>query len=204
MASTQRTTHCSAQSAWCCDTTADCNDLALRRALKPKLTLLPPFSPLLPEAIAIDKQPVLHTPYCGRCVVSAGIHSIPAEFPASLGEMAQSWWVNHNLTVRATPGDLALSYVDQAVRYIGPIAAIHLVSGSANQKAYLTGIPQNTFELVIAGATFSHEALPRGGSNSLTFEAINELLDDIVEPRIADDDQLEALSRRASSLDPLG
>ncbi|TIP71937.1 MAG: hypothetical protein E5X53_00365 [Mesorhizobium sp.] len=164
--------------------------------------------------------------------MSAGIHSIPAKFPASLGEMAQSWWVNHNLTVRreidgqhlwspktenngarsgfynnirrATPGDLALSYVDQAVRYIGPIAAIHLVSGSANQKAYLTGIPQNTFELVIAGATFSHEALPRGGSNSLTFEAINELLDDIVEPRIADDDQLEALSRRASSLDPLG
>jgi hypothetical protein len=76
--------------------------------------------------------------------------------------------------------------------------------GLRQSESLSDSIPQNTFELVIAGATFSHEALPRGGSNSLTFEAINELLDDIVEPRIADDDQLEAISRRASSLDPLG
>ncbi|WP_292649750.1 hypothetical protein, partial [Mesorhizobium sp.] len=40
----------------------------------------------LAEAVAIDKQPVLHTSYYRRCAVSAGIHSIPAEFPASLGD----------------------------------------------------------------------------------------------------------------------
>jgi putative restriction endonuclease len=82
---------------------------------------------------------------------------------------------------------------------LGPLlprrySPIHLVSGSGNQKA---GIPQNTFELVIARATFSHEALSRGGSNSLTFEVINELLDDIVEGRIADDDPLEGTIKKS-------
>ena len=37
----------------------------------------------------------------------------------------------------------------------------HPVSGSGNQKAYLTGIPRDTFDLVIAGATISHEAVKR-------------------------------------------
>lgn len=200
--------------------------------------------------------------------------------------MAQFWWVNHNQTARqeidgqhlwspktesngarsefynnmrrATPGDLVLSYADQAIGYIGRIAEFaftapkpmefretgaywdqegwllpifwtplspsihpktivgslgpllprryspnHPVSGSGNQKAYLTGIPQDTFELVIAGATFSHESLSRGGSNSLTF-VINKLLDDIVERRIADDDQPEGTIKKCVILGPLG
>jgi putative restriction endonuclease len=48
-----------------------------------------------------------------------------------------------------------------------------------------------------SGATFSHEALSRCGSNSLTFEVINELLDDIVEGRIADDDPLEGTIKKS-------
>jgi hypothetical protein len=63
---------------------------------------------------------------------------------------------------------------------LGPLlprrySPIHAVSGSANQTAYPTGIPNNTFELVAAGATFSHDALSRSGSNSPAFEVINEL-----------------------------
>jgi hypothetical protein len=194
--------------------------------------------------------------------------------------MPKFWWVNHNQTARqeiegqylwspktesngarsefynnmrrATPGDLVLSYADQAVRYVGRVAEfaftapkpaefgetgaywdqegwllpvfwmpvvppvspraligtlgpllptryspINAVTGFGNQKAYLAGIDQAVFETVVAGVAFNHEALARGGANSLTFEVVTELLDDVVERRIADDLQLEATFKKS-------
>jgi putative restriction endonuclease len=188
--------------------------------------------------------------------------------------MPEFWWVNHNQTARqeidgqflwspktesngarsefynnmrrASPGDLVLSYADQAVRYVGRVAEfaftapkpaefggtgghwsdegwllpvfwtrlappihpkaligtlgpllpkryspIHPISGAGNQKAYLAGIPPEVFDTVVAGADFNQEALARGGSNSLTFEVVTELLNDVVERRIAEDVLLE-------------
>ncbi|MER8744526.1 HNH endonuclease [Mesorhizobium sp. M1004] len=43
----------------------------------------------------------------------------------------------------------------------------------------------------VAGTAFDREALRRGGANSLTFEVVNEILEDVVERRIRDDLQLE-------------
>ncbi|PZV39537.1 HNH endonuclease [Mesorhizobium kowhaii] len=188
--------------------------------------------------------------------------------------MAQFWWVNHNQTARqeiegqylwspktekngarsefynnmrrATPGDLVLSFFDQAVRYVGrvtefaftapkptefkntgaywnqegwllpvywtPLAPtvrpkamigelgpllptryspIHPISGSGNQKAYLASVSQDVFYAIVAGAAFNGEALVRGGANSLTFEVVNEILENAVERRIREDIQLE-------------
>jgi putative restriction endonuclease len=65
------------------------------------------------------------------------------------------------------------------------------ITGGGNQKAYLAGIPEPMFDVLIAGTTFSREMLGRGGSNSLNYEVVIELLEDTVQRRIADDMQLE-------------
>jgi hypothetical protein len=107
---------------------------------------------------------------------------------------------------RATAGDLVLSYADQAIRHIGMMPEFAFTASKPmafgetgaywNQVEWLLPIFWTPLSLVIAGATFGHEALSHGGSNSPTFEVINELLDDIV-GRIADDDPLEGTTTRA-------
>jgi putative restriction endonuclease len=181
--------------------------------------------------------------------------------------MPQFWWVNHNQTARqeidgqylwspktesngarsefyknmrrASPGDLVLSYAEQAVRYVGrvtefaftapkpaefgargtnwsqegwllpvfwvplsppvsPRAMIQTLgpllplrhspiqpeSGYGNQKAYLANISEEVFATVVAGGALNRIALDVGGTNSLTYDAVSELLDDAVERRI--------------------
>jgi putative restriction endonuclease len=79
---------------------------------------------------------------------------------------------------------------------LGPLlpkrySPIHPVSGYGNQKAYLAEIPQDVFEVITAAAAFGRQALVRGGANSLTFQVVSEMLDDVVERSIAADLTLE-------------
>lgn len=188
--------------------------------------------------------------------------------------MPQFWWVNHNQTARqeidgqylwspktesngarsvfynnmrrAAPGDLVMSFFDQAIRYVGRVAEfaftapkpaefketgsywnqegwllpvfwtplvppvrpkalidvlgphlpakyspINSSSGSGNQKAYLASVSPEVFQTIVDGAAFDGAALARGGANSLTFEVVNELLENAVERRIKEDLTLE-------------
>lgn len=194
--------------------------------------------------------------------------------------MTQFWWVNHNQTARqeiegqylwspktesngarsvfynnmrqAMPGDLVLSYSNQAVRYVGRVtefaftapkpaefrnrgsywsqegwllpvywtaldppvrpkaligtlgpllptrySPIHPTSGSGNQKAYLANISPDVFQVVVTASSFNLDVLARGGANSLTFDVVQELLEDIVERQIADDLELDDTVRRS-------
>jgi hypothetical protein len=194
--------------------------------------------------------------------------------------MRRFWWVNHNQTARqeidgqylwspkrqsngarsefynnmrrAAPGDLVLSYADQAIRYVGRVTEFALtapkpeefgdtgaywnndgwllpvfwtpltppvrpkalietlapllptkyspispVSGSGNQAAYLAAIPQAVFDVIVASAAFNQDALARGGANSLSYEVVTELLDDLVERRIEADLDLDDTVRRS-------
>ena len=69
---------------------------------------------------------------------------------------------------------------------------INPVTGDGNQKAYLASISEAVFETIVASASFSTWALAQGGANSLTFQVVTELLDDVVEQRIAGDLTLDA------------
>jgi hypothetical protein len=194
--------------------------------------------------------------------------------------MTRYWWVNHNQTARqeiegqylwspktesggarsefynnmrrATPGDLVLSFADQAVRFVGrvadfaftapkpiefgnvggnwsqegwllpvfwtPVASpvrpkaiiaklgpllpskyspIHPVSGNGNQKAYLAEIDRAAFNLVTQATVYDRTTLLRGGGNSLTFEIVNDILEDAVEAQVAKDLALTDTERRA-------
>jgi hypothetical protein len=84
----------------------------------------------------------------------------------------------------------------QLIGNLGPLlptrySPIHPISGSGNQKAYLAEISQEAFQTVITGATFNYRALASGGANSLTFEVVTDLLEDIVERRIVADVDME-------------
>lgn len=74
---------------------------------------------------------------------------------------------------------------------------IHPISGLGNQKAYLACISKAVFDTVIANAAFDQAALAHGGSNSLNFRVVTELLDDVIESRIAADLQLDDTTKRS-------
>ena len=130
--------------------------------------------------------------YVGRVAEFAFTAPKPEEFGDTGGYWSHEGWL---LPVFWTP--LTTPVLPKAlIGTLGPLlpkrySPIHPVSGSGNQKAYLAAIPEDAFEAVVAGAIFSHDALARGGSNSLTFEVVTDLLEDVVERRIAADTQIE-------------
>lgn len=82
------------------------------------------------------------------------------------------------------------------IQNLGPLlpqkySPISALTGNGNQKAYLAAVPPEVFEMIAAGATFSQDALARGGSNSLTFDVVTEILDDTIQRRIEQDAGLE-------------
>lgn len=68
---------------------------------------------------------------------------------------------------------------------------INPATGFGNQKAYLAQISSELFEATTAASHFSRRSLATGGSNSLTYQIVSELLDDIVEQRVAADLDLD-------------
>ena len=65
-------------------------------------------------------------------------------------------------------------------------------SGRGNQKAYLAEISEQVFTAVVTRAAFDRDKLARGGSNSLTYQAIVESLEDVVQQEISSDLSLES------------
>jgi len=130
--------------------------------------------------------------YVGRAADFAFTATKPAEF----GDTGRNWnregWY---LPVFWTPLEPPVRPKD-FIAVLGPLlptrySPIHPVTGSGFQSVYLAGIPEAVFELVVSKAALNRQALAHGGANSLTFEAVTERLDDVVERRIEADLQLE-------------
>lgn len=130
--------------------------------------------------------------YVGRVAEFAFTAPKPAEFGDTGGYWSQEGWL---LPVYWTPLSTPIrpkALIDR----LGPLlpkrhSPINPLSGVGHQKAYLAAIPKEAFEVVVAGAWFNQDALAQGGSNSLTFEVVTDLLEDVVERRIAADAQLD-------------
>lgn len=65
-------------------------------------------------------------------------------------------------------------------------------SGAGNQKAYLAAVSESVYSTVVQNATFDKVKLARGGSNSLTYQAISESFNDIVQHEISVDSSLNS------------
>ncbi len=130
--------------------------------------------------------------YVGRVAEFAFTAPKPAEFGPTGGNWnLEGWLVPVYWTPLSTP-----IRPKALIGTLGPLlptrySPISPVTGSGNQKAYLAAIPQAAFEAVVAGAVFDRNALARGGANSLSFQVVSDLLDDIVEQRIKSDLRLD-------------
>jgi len=194
--------------------------------------------------------------------------------------MTQYWWVNQNQTAqheiegqylwspkttrngvrnqfydnmrRADPGDLVLSFYDQAIHHIGrvvdfaftapkpeefgeagaywnsvgwhlpvfwtaltppvrPKPLIRLLApylperyspldpatGNGRQNLYLAEIPEEVFSIIVGYSVYDESLLGRGGSNSLTYPILTEILDDITEQRILTEPGLDSTTRES-------
>ncbi len=130
--------------------------------------------------------------YVGRVAEFAFTVPKPDEFGLTGAYWNHEGWL---LPVFWTPLDPPVR-PKALIETLGPLlpsrySPIHPVSGAGSQKAYLASIPRAVFEAVVAQAAFNHATLARGGANSLTFEVVTEFLEDAVERRIANDNQLE-------------
>ncbi len=130
--------------------------------------------------------------YVGRVTEFAFTAPKPAEFGTTGGNWSDEGWL---LPVFWTPLSRPVN-PRELLDTIGPLlptrySPISPTTGYGNQKAYLAAIPPAVFEAVVAGVAFNREVLARGGANSLTFEVVTELLDDVVERRIKADLHLE-------------
>ena len=64
-------------------------------------------------------------------------------------------------------------------------------SGGGNQNAYLAAISKAVFDTVVNSTHFDRNHLEFGGTNSLTYDAITEVLDDAIERNLAANLQFE-------------
>lgn len=77
------------------------------------------------------------------------------------------------------------------------ISPIQAATGNGNQKIYLAEISKPAFEAVLTSATYDHLSLARGGSNSLTFEVVSEIIDDAIENQIERNLTLDETMKRS-------
>ena len=136
--------------------------------------------------------------YVGRITEFA----LTAPKPAGFGAAGEYWsnkgWFVPVFWTPLTPPISPKKMLD-ALRPLLPAkySPIHRDTGRGNQKAYLAEISEQVFATVVAEAEFDHDGLASGGSNSLTYQAIVESLDDIVQQEISSDSSLESTIKKS-------
>jgi putative restriction endonuclease len=124
--------------------------------------------------------------HIGRVTEFAFTAPKPEEFGQTGAYWNREGWL---LPVFWTPLVVPVRPKDMIGR-LGPLlpkshSPIRPETGDGNQGVYLAAIPEPVFDMVMAGTAYNTAALYRGGANSLNFQVVSELLDDIVERRIA-------------------
>lgn len=136
--------------------------------------------------------------YIGRVTDFAFTTPKPAEFGTIGANWSDDGWY---LPVFWGPLEPSVSpkSIFETLRPLLPTrySPLNLESGAGNQKAYLAEISRDVYEAVTAVASFDAITLHRAGANSLSFEVVNELLEDTVEQRITADRTLDDTVRRS-------
>jgi hypothetical protein len=135
-----------------------------------------------------------------RAIGRVAEFALSAEKPPEFGETG-SYWLNEgwHLPVFWTRLERPVrpkSLLD-VLRPLLPkkYSPIRPRTGEGNQGVYLAQISLEVFDTIVAATAFSHEVVARGGANSLTFQAIEEELDDRVGRRIRAATDLDATTK---------
>ena len=136
--------------------------------------------------------------HVGRVTEFAFTAPKPAEFGSAGANWKDEGWYLPIFWTSLTPPVSPRDLLDE-LRPLLPAkySPIQSKSGAGNQKAYLAEIPDTVFSTVVQNAFFDDVKLSRGGSNSLTYQAIVESLDDIVQREISVDRSLDSTTRES-------
>jgi putative restriction endonuclease len=137
--------------------------------------------------------------YVGRVAEFAFTAPKPTEF----GSTGANW---HN---EGWPLPVFWTELDPPVRpkaligILGPLlpkrySPIRPSTGDGNQGVYLAEVSKPVFDAIEAGSTFNHQLLARGGANSLTFQAVKEVLDNQAEKNVLADIGLDKTVKQAA------
>ena len=136
--------------------------------------------------------------FVGRVTEFAFTAPKPEEFGRTGANWSEEGWLLPVYWTSLTPPVRPKALLGQlAPRLPKRHSPIQADLGNGNQKAYLAEIDQTVFEIVAGATKFDHRALTIGGANSLTFDIVNEILEDQIEIRLADDRSLSETVRKA-------
>lgn len=108
------------------------------------------------------------------------------------GWLLPVYWVPLGIPVR--PRDIISILGPELPERYSPISP---VTGNGYQKVYLAEIDREALDVVLAHTNFDQVALLSGGDNSLTFNVVNEILEEAVERDIQNDPALEDAVRKS-------
>ncbi|PIB90509.1 HNH endonuclease [Caulobacter sp. FWC2] len=136
--------------------------------------------------------------YVGRVTDFAFTAPKPAEFGTTGSNWSDEGWLLPVFWVQLARPVSPKAMID-VIRPLLPrrYSPLNPGNGAGNQKAYLAEIAQDLFDTITAVTTFDAVTLHRAGANSLSFEVVNDLLEDTVEQRIASDLTLDDTVRRS-------
>ncbi|MDO8421734.1 MAG: HNH endonuclease signature motif containing protein [Parvibaculum sp.] len=130
-----------------------------------------------------------------RYVGKVSEFAISAPKPAEFG-LAGANWNNDGWLLPVYWVDLAPPVAPKEIlEHLGPLlpdkySPISPKTGNGRQGAYLAQITEAAFNIVIATSAFDSTKLLSGGANSLKFEVVKEILEDVVEKQILADSSL--------------
>jgi putative restriction endonuclease len=130
--------------------------------------------------------------YVGRVAEFAFTAPKPAEFGNTGAYWKDEGWLLPVFWTPLVPPVRPRDLID----LLGPMlptthSPIRPSTGHGNQGAYLANVSKSVFDTIVAAAAINYQSLARGGANSLTFQVVTELLDDVIERNILADPNLE-------------
>lgn len=136
--------------------------------------------------------------YIGRVAEIAFTAPKPEEFGDAGAYWNQEGWLLPVYWVPLNPSVRPKAIIEVLRPYLPErYSPIQSRTGGGNQKAYLARISEGMFDTVVGGSSFDKVSLASGGSNSLKFEVVTELLDDAIQRQIVADQELEDTVRES-------
>lgn len=134
--------------------------------------------------------------YVGRVAEFAFTAPKPAEFGSVGAYWSNEGWLLPVYWTRLDPPVRPKDMID-ILRPMLPdkYSPISAETGNGLQSVYLAEIPESVFAAVTALPRFNREQLSRGGSNSLSFDVVTEILEDEVEMSIRMDAALDTTEK---------
>jgi putative restriction endonuclease len=123
--------------------------------------------------------------YVGRVAEFAFTAPKPTEFGSTGANWHNEGWLLPVFWTELDPPVRPKALIE----VLGPLlptkySPIRPSTGDGNQGVYLAEVSKPVFDVIVAGSAVNHPLLARGGANSLTFQAVKEMVDDQVEKEV--------------------